>query len=89
MNCATKRFNTALFSYFTVNFTILTFAVSTVLYLKDFIVEVILKGFAVLRVFFLLLELLVGFGAGAASRPRALLLCLVPLLLLVTFDLSG
>lgn len=67
----------------------MTSAVSIVLYLKDFIVEVILKGFAVLRVFFLLLELLVGFGTGAASRPRALLLCLVPLLLLVTFDLSG
>lgn len=57
--------------------------------LKDFIVEVILKCFAVFWVLFLLLELLVGFGAGTASRTRALLLCLVPLLLLITVHLSG
>lgn len=63
--------------------------VSILLYLKDFIVEVILKGFAVLRVLFLLLELLVSFGAGAASCTLALLLRLVPLLLLVTVHLSG
>lgn len=59
------------------------------LYLKDFIVEVILKGLAILRVFLLLLELLVCFGAGAAASPGALLLCLVPLLLLVTIHLGG
>lgn len=59
------------------------------LYLKDFVVEVILKGLAILRVFLLLLELLVCFGAGAAASPGALLLCLVPLLLLVTFHLGG
>lgn len=59
------------------------------LYLKDFVVEVILKGFAVFRVLFFLLELFVGFGAGAAARPLALLLRLVPLLLLVVVHLSG
>lgn len=59
------------------------------LYLEDFVVEVILKGFAVFRVLFFLLELLVSFGAGAAVRPLALLLRLVPLLLLVTVHLSG
>ena len=56
--------------------------------LKDFIVQVILKGFAVLWILFLFLELLVGFGAGAASCPLALLFRLVPLLLLVTVHLS-
>lgn len=59
------------------------------LYLKDFVVEVILKGFAVFRVLFFLLELLVSFWAGAAAHPLALLLRLVPLLLLVTVHLSG
>lgn len=57
--------------------------------LEDFVVEVILKGFAVFRVLLLLLELFVGLGAGAAARPLALLLRLVPLLLLVAVHLSG
>lgn len=57
--------------------------------LKHFVVEVILKGFTVLRVLFLFLELLVGLGAGAAAGPMAQLLCLVPLLLLITVHLSG
>lgn len=57
--------------------------------LKDFIVEVVLEGFAVVRVLFLLLELLLGFGAVAAAFPLAPLLRLVPLLLLMTVYLSG
>lgn len=57
--------------------------------LKDFIVEVVFKGFPVLRIFFLLSELLVRFGAGATFLPLALVLRLVPLLLLFTVHLSG
>lgn len=57
--------------------------------LEDLVVEVILKGFAVFRVLLLLLELFVGLRAGAAARPLALLLRLVPLLLLVAVHLSG
>lgn len=57
--------------------------------LKNFIVKVVFKGFSVLRVFFLLLEFLVRFWAGATFLPLALVLRLVPLLLLVTVHLSG
>ena len=57
--------------------------------LKDFIVEIILKSLAVFWVLPLLLELLFSFWTGAASCPLALLLCLVPLLFLITVHLSG
>lgn len=70
-------------------FLISTNVSGVLLYLEDFVVEVILKCFAVLWVLFLFLELFVSFGAGTASSPLALLLRLVPLFLLITVHLSG
>lgn len=57
--------------------------------LKDFIVEVVFKGFPVLQVFFLFLELFFSFRTSATFLPLALVLRLVPLLLLVTVHLCG
>lgn len=48
--------------------------------LKDFIVEIILKGLAVVYLLLLLLQLVVSLGAGAAPAPRGGLVRVVPLL---------
>lgn len=48
--------------------------------LKDFIVEIILKGLAVFYLLLLLLQLVVSLGAGTAPAPRGRLVRVVPLL---------
>lgn len=48
--------------------------------LKDFVVEIILKGLAVFYLLLLLLQLVVSLGAGAAPAPRGRLVRVVPLL---------
>lgn len=53
--------------------------------LKDFIVEIVLKGLAVFYLLLLLLQLVVGLGAGAA--PVRAILRVVPLLLFLAVQM--
>ena len=55
--------------------------------LEHHVVEIVLKGLAVLGLLGLLLELGLGLGAGTAAARLAVLLRLVPLLLLLAVHL--
>lgn len=48
--------------------------------LKDFIMEIVLKGLAVFYLLLLLLQLAVSLGAGTAPAPGGGLVCVVPFL---------